>query len=77
MSEESSPILDVDLGANGGRRVYRTMAELEEWFNSENALWDWLRQTNWDANALTGGSSYFSDSKWTNHHARFYRFRAP
>ncbi len=49
MSEEASPILDVDLGANGARRVYRTVEELEEWSKSENAFWDWLRQTNWDA----------------------------
>jgi hypothetical protein len=28
-------------------------------------------------NTLTGGSSYFSDSQWTNHPARFYRLRSP
>ena len=28
-------------------------------------------------NALTGGSSYFSDSQWTNHTTGFYRFRSP
>jgi hypothetical protein len=28
-------------------------------------------------NTLTGGSSYFSDPRWTNIPARFYRFRSP
>jgi hypothetical protein len=28
-------------------------------------------------NTLTGGSSYFSDSQWTNYPARFYRLRSP
>jgi len=28
-------------------------------------------------NTLTGGSSYFSDSQWTNHSARFFRLRSP
>jgi hypothetical protein len=28
-------------------------------------------------NTLTGGSSYFSDSAWTNYHGRFYRLRSP
>jgi hypothetical protein len=28
-------------------------------------------------NALSNGFSYFSDSKWTNYHSRFYRLRSP
>jgi hypothetical protein len=28
-------------------------------------------------NTLTGGSSYFSDPRWTNNPARFYRLRSP
>jgi hypothetical protein len=28
-------------------------------------------------NALTGGSSYFSDPQWTNYPGRFYRLRSP
>ena len=28
-------------------------------------------------NPLTGGSSYFSDSQWTNYPNRFYRFQMP
>ena len=28
-------------------------------------------------NTLAGGLSYFSDSQWTNHPARFYRLRSP
>ncbi|MHB8522712.1 MAG: hypothetical protein ACYDH9_18400, partial [Limisphaerales bacterium] len=27
-------------------------------------------------NTLTGGSSYFSDSQWTNHPTRLYRLRS-
>ena len=28
-------------------------------------------------NPLTDGWSYFSDPRWTNYHARFYRLRSP
>ena len=28
-------------------------------------------------NTLTGGSSYFSDPRWTEHPSRFYRLRSP
>jgi hypothetical protein len=28
-------------------------------------------------NTIFGSSSYFSDSNWTNYHARFYRLRSP
>jgi hypothetical protein len=28
-------------------------------------------------NTLTDGSSYFSDSRWTNYPARLYRLRSP
>jgi len=28
-------------------------------------------------NTLTGGSSYFCDSQWTNHPSRYYRLRSP
>jgi hypothetical protein len=28
-------------------------------------------------NTLTGGASYFSDPRWTNYPARFYRLRSP
>ena len=28
-------------------------------------------------NTLTGGTSYFSDSQWTNYPGRFYRLRSP
>jgi hypothetical protein len=30
-----------------------------------------------ETNTLTGGSSYFSDSDWTNHPGRYYRLRSP
>jgi hypothetical protein len=39
-----------------------------------------LAQTVWSpiaTNKLTGGSSYFSDSQWTNYPGRFYRLRSP
>jgi hypothetical protein len=35
---------------------------------------DWFALT---TNALTGGSSIFSDPEWTNSPRRFYRFRSP
>jgi len=28
-------------------------------------------------NTLTGGSSFFSDPRWTNYSTRFYRLRSP
>jgi hypothetical protein len=28
-------------------------------------------------NTLTGGTSYFTDSQWTNYPSRFYRIRSP
>jgi len=37
-----------------------------------NAIWVPM-----SANTLTGGSSYFGDSCWTNYPARFYRFTMP
>jgi hypothetical protein len=39
-----------------------------------------LTQPNWipvGTNTLTGGTAYFSDSVWTNHPRRFYRFNLP
>jgi len=39
-----------------------------------------LSYPNWvpvGSNTLTGGSSYFSDSQWTNYPSRFYRIRSP
>jgi hypothetical protein len=39
-----------------------------------------LANPNWvpvGTNALTGGSSYFGDSQWADHPARFYRLRSP
>jgi hypothetical protein len=40
--------------------------------NLANPIWSPLR-----TNTLTGGSSYFSDSQWTNYPGRFYRLRSP
>src|SRR5665213_54446 len=40
--------------------------------NLSNPIWLPLK-----TNALTGGVFYFSDSKWTNYHGRFYRIRSP
>ena len=40
--------------------------------NLANPIWFPVR-----TNTLTGGSTYFSDSEWTNHPARFYRIRSP
>jgi hypothetical protein len=40
--------------------------------NLANPLWSPLQ-----TNAITAGSIYFSDPKWTNYPARFYRLRSP
>jgi hypothetical protein len=40
--------------------------------NLANPIWSPLQ-----TNTLTGGSSYFSDPKWTNYARRFYRLRSP
>jgi hypothetical protein len=40
--------------------------------NFANPVWQPLQ-----TNTLTGGSSYFSDPKWTNYPGRFYRLRSP
>lgn len=49
MPDDLKITIDVDLGKNGGRRLYQSVEELEQWVKSENAFWDWLRQTNWDS----------------------------
>jgi hypothetical protein len=40
--------------------------------NLANPVW-----TPVGTNTLSGGTSYFSDSQWTNYHGRFYRLRSP
>ena len=40
--------------------------------NLADPIWSPLQ-----TNTLTGGSSYFSDPRWTNYPARFYRLRSP
>jgi len=40
--------------------------------NLSNPVWQPVQ-----TNTLTGGSSYFSDSQWTNYLGRFYRLRSP
>ena len=40
--------------------------------NLSNPVWQPVA-----TNTLTSGASYFSDSKWTNYHGRFYRLRSP
>ena len=40
--------------------------------NLANSIWSPI-----STNTLTGGSFYFSDPKWTNYPARFYRLRSP
>jgi hypothetical protein len=40
--------------------------------NLANPIWSPVK-----TNTLTGGSSYFSDSQWTNYPSRLYRIRSP
>ena len=46
--------------------------KVEACTNLSNPVWLMV-----GTNTLTGGSSCFSDSQWTNHPARFYRLRMP
>jgi len=45
---------------------------VESCTNPANPVWSPVA-----TNTLTGGTSYFSDPKWTNYPARFYRIRSP
>jgi hypothetical protein len=47
MPDEATIFMDVDLKTNGGKRIYRTISELESWFKTEIDFWGWLRDTNW------------------------------
>ena len=49
-----------------------TVVVVEASENLANSLWFPVA-----TNLLTGGSSYFSDSQWTNYPGRFYRLRSP
>jgi hypothetical protein len=49
MREAQKLTIEIDLGENGGRRLYQSIEELEQWFQSENAFWDWLRRTQWES----------------------------
>ena len=50
----------------------RLGAEVEAGTNLANHTWPPV-----GTNTLSGGSSYFSDSQWTNYSRRFYRLRWP
>jgi hypothetical protein len=45
---------------------------VEACVNPVNPVWQPVQ-----TNTLAGGTSYFSDSQWTNYPGRFYRFRSP
>ncbi|MDR3457333.1 MAG: leucine-rich repeat domain-containing protein [Verrucomicrobiae bacterium] len=49
-----------------------TVVVVEACTNLANPAW-----TPVGTNTLTGGSSYFSDSQWTNYPGRYYRLRSP
>ena len=39
---KTKPILEVDLGDNGGKLSFRTLEEIEAWIREEEAAWGWL-----------------------------------
>ena len=39
---DNTPFVDVDLGNNGGRVVFRTVDEANDWLSSELNFWSWL-----------------------------------
>jgi hypothetical protein len=45
--------------------------------NLVNSVWTPLSTNTLNTVVGTNGTSYFSDSNWTNSTARFYRFRSP
>ena len=45
--------------------------------NIGNAAWLPISTNTLNTFVGTNGTSYFSDSKWTNYHSRFYRIRSP
>jgi len=42
---KSKPILEVDLGDNGGKLSFRTLEEIETWVQEETSIWGWLAAT--------------------------------
>lgn len=42
MAKQPEPILDIDLGANGGRKVFRSLEEVETWLHGEQSFWSWV-----------------------------------
>ncbi len=39
---KAKPILEVDLGDNGGKLSFRTLEEIEAWVQKEESVWNWL-----------------------------------
>jgi len=42
---KAKPILEVDLGDNGGKLSFRTIEEIEAWVQEETSIWGWLATT--------------------------------
>jgi len=64
-----------DLRAGPGTQLEQYLDQVvvvEAATNLANPAW-----TPVGTNTLIGGSSYFSDSRWTNYPGRFYRVRTP
>jgi len=42
---KAKPILEADLGDNGGKLSFRTLEEIETWVQEETSIWGWLAAT--------------------------------
>ncbi len=42
MAGKTKPILEIDLGDNGGKLSFRTLGEIEAWVQEETSIWGWL-----------------------------------
>lgn len=42
MSQAAKPLLEVNLGDNGGQHMFSGIAEVEEWLAKEERFWSWL-----------------------------------
>jgi hypothetical protein len=41
MPAQEQPLIDIDLGQNGGKTVFWNIDEIEKWFRNEYAFWTW------------------------------------
>jgi len=42
MEKKPEPILEVDLGENGGKAIFTSFEEAQQWVQKENQFWIWF-----------------------------------